>query len=208
MEDRVIKVTRRGGVWLDGARVGLEELSRELCHLRELGGRAVYYREAPFSDPRPEVMEVVSTIIASKVSLATGEEVPSEWGSLQSFTLYEAPDRFRLQARRGADLSIWIGASAGRAARSLAVELPRNERLLHQLDLLIRSDRVLELPRHESELAFDEERVEQPSVHLRIEYMDRGPWTTHYAFDARPSQLVSLGEDCAQLARLILGEGD
>lgn len=206
MPDRILKVTRSGSPLLEGRALDLDQLDQELARLRESGERLVYYREAPLTPPEPGVLELVERLLASGVELVTADQVQSEWGDLGGFCLYQAPTAIRLKAERGGRLSFaWHPEGAPRP-KLLEMELPQGERLMAQLDLLVRSDRILELPQKNTERAFQQDEVESPSVHLRVEYMDRGRWLSWYAPDDVPDNVVSLIEDCHLLGQRILGK--
>lgn len=205
MTDRILKVTRAGVPLLEGRRIEAPDLEAELERLAAAGDRLVYYREAPLSDPAPQVLELVQRLVASGVPLVTSDQVPSEWGELGSFSLYEAPASLRLRVDRGGSFLFTHRPEGADRPLQLEVGLPPNERLRAQLDLLVRSDRILELEQHEPERSFHADEVESPSLHLRIEYMDRAPWRSWYAPDDVPDNVRSLVEDCRSLGLAILG---
>ena len=205
MTDRILKVTRTGVPLLEGQPLDQADLEEALERLGRDGDRLGYYREAPFTDPGPEVTLLVERLLASDVPLITSDQVPSEWGELASFTLYQAPATLRLVAEKGGRFIFAHHPAGAPRPRQLEMALPPEERLREQLDLLVRSDRILELEPHESERAFQENEVESPSLHLRVEYMDRAPWISWYAPDDVPGNVQSLVDDCLALGLQILG---
>ena len=67
------KVDARGGYFVDGARVSLEEVKRECARLQQIGGVIFYYRENTGQEPSREVYDAV---IAPVIQAITEARLP------------------------------------------------------------------------------------------------------------------------------------
>lgn len=75
----------------------------------------------------------------------------------------------------------------------------QDDQWLGQVDLLLRSDRVLETPEHRPELAMEGTLQTVPSMHLRIAYETRR-WASWYPLGELPSNLASFHVDLWRIA--------
>jgi hypothetical protein len=63
------KVVVRGGYFLNGKRVSLEEMRRECARLVEIGGAVFYYRENTGEDGGAEAEELIAAICQARLPL-------------------------------------------------------------------------------------------------------------------------------------------
>src|SRR5262245_16653591 len=63
------KVDRRGGYFLNGKRVSLEEVKRECARLDQIGGLVFYYRDNPAEEPPHGAEAVIDAICEARLPL-------------------------------------------------------------------------------------------------------------------------------------------
>jgi hypothetical protein len=215
-----VKVGLDGQAYLDGAAVTLEELAGRIAVLNREGGALTYYRESPATDGTDASAATFQAIIDLRPVIVLGSNAPSEWGRLEWVEVEEAPMVSRFFLARGERFLISAPGSTSRAPASsnpgdaeppVVVGGPLSAEVeddwLGWVDLLIRSDRVIETPPRQPELAMQEPARSRPSLHLRIAY-DRRRWASWYPAAVAPSHILSFNADLWRLARhLVTGAG-
>jgi biopolymer transport protein ExbD len=68
-----VKVTADGRVLLNGTEVTIAELEAEFERLKGAGGRVLYYRENPDSEPHPIAEAVVQAIVDAELPVQFSE---------------------------------------------------------------------------------------------------------------------------------------
>jgi hypothetical protein len=216
MKHAVVKIGLQGEVYWDGQRITGEAFQRALSQLKEEDGYLTYYREAPDEEPSQAVFETFQEIVASLNRIQLGQNARSEWGTLQSIEIEEAPSRFRFAMTRGYPFLLGcVPDGQAEPVMALGQESPPDE-WFAAVDLLIRSDRIMETPLHGPESAFSDERMEAPSLHLAVLYTKgprwgwwrplQGPrWASWYPIEDIPSNVRSFYRGCRTLGTQWLG---
>ncbi|HEV3164465.1 MAG TPA: hypothetical protein VGZ22_10605 [Isosphaeraceae bacterium] len=197
----VVKVSRTGEVYWDGALVAAEELVTQLKQVNERQSGIVYYRESPEREPTREQFATFQAIIAQGVTVQLGLDAPSEWGVLEWFEVQECPHEFRFAGVPGqpvlfacrpdpeADVQTWLLRREGRDAEI--------EGIYRSVDLLISSNRVLETEPRKPDDVFQEAAMQMPSVHLRIGYEGK-KWQACFDSADLPTNLQSFYDGCRE----------
>ena len=104
------------------------------------------------------------------------------------------------------DLLIGLPSEGAQPGRVLRGKMPADleDRLLHDLDVLVSANRVIETLQHAPEHALQPNTQAVPSVHLRVRYESGRSWMSWYAMSEVPSHIASLVEDCRLLARRVM----
>jgi len=207
----VVKIGLDGQAYLDGAAVSLEELASRIAALNCEGGALTYYRESPATDGTDASAATFGAILDLRPVIVLGSNAPSEWGRLEWVEVEEAPMVSRFFLARGERFLISAPSNPGDAKPPVMLGGPLSAEAEDDwfawVDLLIRSDRVIETPPHQPEFAMQEPARSRPSLHLRIVH-DRGRWASWYPAASAPSHILSFNADLWRLARhLVSGAG-
>jgi hypothetical protein len=203
----VVKIGLDGQAYVDGAAVSLEELATRIAVLNREGGALTYYRESPATDGTDASAATFAAILDLRPVIVLGSNAPSEWGRLEWVEVEEAPMVARFFLARGERFLISVPLNPGDTKPPVLVGGPLSAEVeddwFRWVDLLIRSDRVIETPPQQPELAMEEPARSRPSLHLRIAY-DRGRWASWYPAASAPSHILSFNADLWQLARILV----
>jgi hypothetical protein len=206
----VIKVATSGEVFADGREVSVEEMEQLIVAARDASGTVTYYRESPRSEPTEAANHVFQRIMATRVPIRLGHQAPSEWGTLDWVEVQRAPQQSRFFMARGQPFL--VAYSEGGPAPVTYVGGPLSEqaeeRWLGQVDLLVRSDRVMETAPHEPQLAFAPEAMQTPSLHLRVGYGDDRRWSARYRLDDVPRHLRTFEQDLSRVGHHLVASSD
>jgi hypothetical protein len=180
-------------------------LKKALSQLKAEDGYLTYYREAPDEEPSKAVVQTFKAIVDSRNKIQIGQDAVSEWGTLAWLEMEEAPDRFRFSLTRVAPILFGpVQDEEGKPAMAIGRDVPE-EIWFKSVDLMIRSDRIIETPLHEPDRVFSDDLMREPSLHLRISY-DGGPqWHSWYPINSVPSNVRSLYRGCRTLGMRMLG---
>lgn len=210
----VIKVAASGDIYMDGRLVSAEELTASLAAVKERGEAVTYYRESPRSDPTAAANDVFRRVMEARVNIRLGHQAPSEWGTLDWVEIEESPHRSRFFMARGQQFLIAyreVGADPGADPVTYVggpLSEDTEERWLSQIDLLVRSDRVMETPPSDGRLCFDPEALKRPGVHIRVGYGPEQRWASHYEIEVVPPNLRAFQEDVARVAHHLVASTD
>ena len=125
-----------------------------------------------------------------------GDRAPSEWGTLASLLVHEAPARFHFAYFRGKELTVGSVPKGETRLRVRQGKLLPDESVGTMLQLLISSDRVLETPPAAPERVLDKVTMGERSLHLIVGYEGRREWRSWYSAAAVPGHLRSFLDDC------------
>jgi hypothetical protein len=156
----VVKVGLDGQAYVDGATISREELAARITAINREGGTVTYYRESPATDGTDAAAATFRAIIDQRPQIMLGGHAPPEWGRLEWVEVEEAPMVSRFFLARGERFLISPPATPEDPKPAVAVGGPLapevEDEWLGQVDLLLRSDRVIETPVHHPELAMDD----------------------------------------------------
>jgi hypothetical protein len=207
----VVKVASSGDVYVDGKQVGIQAMLDALTELKARGGTVTYYRESPRTEPANAVGDVFRRIMDTQVAVRLGHQSPSEWGRLEWIEAEETPHRWRFFLARGERFMVAYTDSAGTEPATY-VGGPMSEededRWAGQVDLLVRSDRVMETPPAEPHLAFRPEAMRERGLHLRVSYGPDRRWTSRYRAGEVPSHIRAFAEDLNRVGHHLVASTD
>jgi len=205
----VIKVSTAGDVYVEGHRVSVEEMEAAIADIRAHEGAVTYYRESPRSEPSAEANDVFRRIMSAKVAIRLGHQAPSEWGRLDWIEVERAPHQSRFFMARGQPFLMAYSEGGPEPVTYVGGPMPEEaeDRWMDQVDLLVRSDRVMETPAHEPNLTFAAEAMKTPSLHLRVGYGDRR-WASRFRLDDAPSHLGSFEQDLSRVGHHLVASSD
>jgi hypothetical protein len=199
----IVKIGLDGRVYVDRTEVSPEELTERVAALNRSGGALTYYRESPETDGSEAAAAAFGRLIELRPAIRLGHEAPSEWGRLEWVELEEAPFVSRFFLARGEKFLISMPPTPSAPKPPLRVGGPLPAELedgpFDQIDLLVRSDRVMETPPHQPELTLGDSARSQPSLHLRIGY-ERARWASWYPIHDVPSHIASFHQDLWRVA--------
>jgi hypothetical protein len=199
----IVKVGLDGQAYVDFRAVGREQLAADVATVTREGGSVTYYRESPETEGSDAAAETFAAIVALKPPIRLGGQVPSEWGRLDWVEVEQAPHLCRVFMARGQKFLISPPPTPTQPRPAVLMGGPMTpdqaDHWLGQVDLLLRSDRVLEEPEHRPEVAMEEAAQAEPSLHLRIAYEKRR-WASWYPLAELPSNLASFNLDLWRLA--------
>jgi hypothetical protein len=205
MKHAVVKIGLQGEVYWDGQRITGEAFRKALSQLKQEDGYLTYYREAPDEEPSQAVYETFEAIAASKNRIQLGSNAPSEWGTLDSVEIEEAPGRFRFAMARGTPFLFGFTPD-GQTEPVLALGRDGpDDSWFSSVDLLIRSDRIMETPPHEPEKARSPEPINVPSLFVVVRYGSGPQWASWYPIEDVPSNVRSFYRGCRALGIQWLG---
>lgn len=199
----IVKIGADGQVYADTVVVSRAELAERVARLNQDNGVLVYYRESP-AEPTPEAEAVFRALLELRPrKVLMGSRAPSEWGRLDWVEVERSPMVSRFFLARDQKFLISRAATPGEAKASVLVGGPlpaeQQDLALGRIDLLIRSDRVLETPFRRPELALGDATRTQAGLHLRIAY-ERGRWASWYPEAELPSHVASFHDDLWRFA--------
>ncbi|HEV3233659.1 MAG TPA: hypothetical protein VG329_03830 [Candidatus Dormibacteraeota bacterium] len=205
----VVKVAKSGDVIVDGRQLSVDELDAALAKARESGGAVTYYRESPRSEPTEAANEVFRRVMDARVTIQLGHQAPSEWGELDWVEVERAPHQSRFFMAKGQPFLMAYSEGGPEPVTYVGGPLSAETeaRWLEQVDLLVRSDRVMETPPHEPNLAFSTEAMHTPSLHLRLAYGDRR-WASRYRLDDAPSHIRTFEQDLSRVGHHLVASSD
>jgi len=199
----IVKVGLDGQAHVDHAPVTRRELLTRVDAAGREGDGITYYRESPETDGTDAAAETFAALLEARPRIRLGADAPSEWGTLTWVEMEEAPRVARFFMARGEKFLVSTPSSPLAPKPAVLVGgpmAPENEAgWLAQIDLLVRSDRVLETPPLHPELAMDDSVAGRPSLHLRIGYEERR-WASWYARDEIPPHIESFRSDLWRVA--------
>jgi hypothetical protein len=206
----VIKVSTAGEVYVDGKQVAVEDMRTTLDEVRAQDGSVTYYRELPRSEPSEAANEVFQQIMDAKVAIKLGHQAASEWGTIDWVEVERAPHQSRFFMARGQRFLVAYSEGGPEPVTYVGGPLSHGneDRWLGQIDLLVRSDRVMETPPHETNLSFSAEAMQTPSLHLRVGYGDDQRWASRYRLDDVPGHIHSFEQDLARLGHHLVASSD
>ena len=194
----IVKIDAEGGAHIDYEPVSLATLRERVAALIQQGGHVTYYRESPETDGTDAAAETFRALLELKPRIQLGMQAPSEWGRLEWVELEESPHVARFFLARGQRFLVSRPPSAAepRPPVLLGGPLPPEDEdeWFTQIDLLVRSDRVVETPGSSPEMAMSEAGQAQPALHVRIAY-DRVRWASWYPSIEVPSHIESFRDD-------------
>jgi hypothetical protein len=206
-----IKTATRGAVYVDGTRASTEEMVAAAERVKAGGGFVAYYRESPRSDPTEAANDVFKRLIATGTPIRLGHQVESEWGTLDWIEVEEAPQRWRFFMARGQRFLI-AQREADAQEPNTYVGGPMSpedeDRWLGQVDILVRSDRVIETIEQEPHRAFDAAALGRPSLHLRVGYGAGRRWQSHFPADIVPAHIRSFQQDLERVGHHLVASTD
>jgi hypothetical protein len=211
MSAMVIKVSSDGDIFLDGRMVSPDEMAGALAELKTQDGAVTYYRESPRSEPTEAANQVFRQVLDARVKVRLGHQAPSEWGTLDWVEVEEAPHRSRFFMARGQQFLIAFPGPGDEGPATYVggpMSDENEERWLGQVDLLVRSDRVIETARHEPQLAFEPEELERASLHLRIGYGSDPRWSSRYPEGEVPSNIGAFVGDLHRVGEHLVASTD
>jgi hypothetical protein len=200
----VLKVGLEGDVYLDGRPVTSSELDAAIIALNTEGGFVTYYRESPETEGSAAASAAFKDLLARRPKIRLGNAAPSEWGTLQRLEIEEAPHLSRFFLAAGQRFLISFPAIPGQKQVVFAggpLSAKSEGAWLGQLDFIIRSDRVMETPLHNSARCFTPEGSAEPSLHLRISYAPDRRWASQFLPAEIPSNIASFHADVVRVAR-------
>lgn len=206
-----IKTATRGSVFVDGARASLEEMVTAAESIRSRWGYVAYYRESPRSDPTEAANAVFKRLIETGASIRLGHQVESEWGTLDWVEVEEAPHRWRLFMARGQRFLVAQNEAGGTDPNTYVggpMTEAQEDRWLGQVDILVRSDRVIETIEQEPHRAFDAAALGKPSLHLRVGYGADRRWQSHFPADVVPGHIRSFQQDLVRVGHHMVASTD
>jgi hypothetical protein len=207
----VIKVATNGDIYMDGSQVSTAEMSAALARAQESGEAVTYYRESPRTEPSAAANHVFQKVIEARVAVRLGHQAPSEWGALDWVEVEESPHRSRFFMARGQQFLVAYPPEVGAEPDTYVagpLEGDGETRWIDQVDLLVRSDRVMETEASEPHLTFDAEALKRPGLHLRVGYGEDPRWASHYERDMAPAHIRAFHRDLMQTARLLVASTD
>lgn len=202
----VLKLALDGSAFVNGNLTPPEEVERRVRELVQQKGVLVYYREAATSAGSPEAEAVFKRIVALRPTILLGSKAPSEWGRLKWLEVEEAPARSRIFVARGQTFLIGLtpdGGSKPTVYTGGPLTSAAEDRILASLDLMVRTDRVLETPMQEPDRVFDPELQKRPSLHVRIAYESGRAWASYFPAEDVPENLRSFLTDVQAVGREI-----
>ena len=199
----IVKVALDGQAFVDYQPVGRQQLAAAVSSATVEGGSVTYYRESPETDGTDEAAATFAVIVDLKPRIRLGSDTPSEWGRLDWVEVEQSPHLCRVFIARGQKFLVSPPPTPSQPRPAVMMGGPmtraEDDQWLGQVDLLVRSDRVLETPVHRPELAMEETGHAVPSLHLRIAYENRR-WASWYPLAELPSNLASFNLDLWRLA--------
>ena len=199
----IVKIGLDGRVYVDREEVSPDVLSERVAALNRAGDVLTYYRESPETDGSEAAAEAFSRLIELRPTIRLGNMAPSEWGRLEWVEVEEAPFVSRFFLARGQRFLVSRPPAPSEPKPPVLVggPLPAQEEdgPFDQIDLVVRSDRVIETPPREPELTLSDSARSQPSLHLRIGY-DRGRWASWYPIHDVPPHIASFHQDLWRVA--------
>jgi len=199
----IVKIGLDGRVYVDGAEISTDELTERVATLNRAGGVVTYYRESPETDGSEAAAEAFRRLIELRPAIRLGNQAPSEWGRLEWVEVEESPFVSRFFLARGEKFLVSMPPAPSEPQPAIRVggPLPAEHEAgwFDQIDLLVRSDRVLETPLRQPELTLSDAARSQPSLHLRIGY-DRGRWSSWYPIPDVPPHIASFHQDLWRVA--------
>ena len=194
----IVKVGSAGDVYLDFKPASVEQMRGAILEINQAGGFVIYYRESPFQDASDAASATFKVLVDAKPRILLGTKAPSEWGRLDWVEVQRNPAIARVFIARGKKFLISPEPTAERPKSQVLIGgplRPENEdRILKEIDFLIRADRVLETPPVSADLSMDQTAVTAPSLHLRLAYANRR-WASAYPADEIPSNITSFYKD-------------
>ncbi len=97
----ILKIGKRGQLFFNDVKISEDELTKRLNELKKNKYPLACLREAQMYNPPKDVENILNKVKASGVKILSEDEVPPEWGDIDAFSLYLAPDKFRFAVLRG-----------------------------------------------------------------------------------------------------------
>lgn len=205
----IVKIGSEGDVYLNFKPASVEQMRAALHELNQVSGVVIYYRESPYRDASDAASATFQHLVELKPRIMLGTKAPSEWGQLDWVEVQRSPAIARVFIARGQKYLIspepTVEHPKGRVLVGGPLQSETEDRILQEIDLLIRADRVLETPGIAPQLAMDEQAMKAPSLHLRLAYATRR-WASAYPADAIPSNIASFYNDLLWFAGRTFGQ--
>jgi hypothetical protein len=200
----IVKVASNGDIYMDMATeaASLDALVSAVDAVKADGGTVNYYREAPRSEPTEAANDVFRALMDTRVAIRLGHQAPSEWGTLDWVEVEESPHRSRFFLARGQRFLIArADTPGGEPVTYVGGPLSEEDenRWFGQMDILIRSDRVMETPPHEPEQSFATTAMDRPALHLRLGYGAERRWASYYPIEDLPGHIRSFSSDLSRV---------
>ena len=200
----IVKIGLDGRVYVDREEVSPDVLSERVAALNRAGGALTYYRESPETEGSDAALDAFQRLVELRPVIRLGSRAPSEWGRLEWVEVEEAPFVSRFFLARGEKFLVSMPPTPSEPKPPVRLGGPLSAELedgpFDEIDLLVRSDRVIETPPREPELTLSDSARSQPSLHLRIGY-DRGRWASWYPIHDVPPHIASFHQDLWRVAR-------
>ncbi|MBN1801268.1 MAG: hypothetical protein JW891_07160 [Candidatus Lokiarchaeota archaeon] len=195
----ILKIGKRGQVFFNDIKINEEELSKKLSELKSKKQSIACFREALMYKPSKDVESILNKVKASGVKVLSEEETPPEWGEIDAFSLYLAPDKFRFAVLRG---DVFAFAYIPKGSKELVIyhkEVPDTDIILQKVASLISADSIIESGQSDPDFAFVEEKESEPSLHLTILFSEGKDWSTWYPEKDIAGNFKSLIKDCEKI---------
>jgi hypothetical protein len=199
----IVKVGLDGQAYVDYSAVSRAQLAAAVSEVTSEGGSVTYYRESPETKGSNAAAETFAAIVDLKPPIRLGSQAPSEWGRLDWVEVEQSPHLCRVFMARGQKFMVSPPPTPGQPRPAVMMGGPmtpdQEDQWLDQVDLILRSDRVLETPQQHPDSAMEGTGQAVPSLHIRIAYQTRR-WASWYHLAELPSNLASFNLDLWRIA--------
>ncbi|MFX1236803.1 MAG: hypothetical protein ACFFAS_19290 [Promethearchaeota archaeon] len=198
-EIKILKITKRGQLYFEGEKVSEDQLDKKIKELEKNKKFLACFREAAMIKPSKNIEAITNKIASSGINVIPQDMLPPEWGNIDAFGLYLAPDKFRITVLRDDSFAF---AFVPKNSKELVIyhkEVPDTEEILQQMSFLISSNRIIESGQSDPDYAFSEEQENIPSLHITILFSEGIDWSTWYTEKDIPSNFKSLIKDCEKV---------